>query len=47
MSKWPVQKQIQRTTQQHVDHQDATDIQKKTIFKTASSLVNTNVTQKR
>jgi len=29
MTKWPVQKQTHRTTQKHVEHQGATDIQKK------------------
>jgi len=28
MPKWPVHKQTHRTTQKHVEHQDATDIQK-------------------
>ena len=33
MAKWIVhQKQQHRTTQKHVEHQDATDIQEKTIF---------------
>ena len=32
MTKWPVQKPIHRTTQTHVEHQDATDIQKKTLI---------------
>ena len=32
MTKWPVQKPTQRTTQKHVEHQDATDIQKNTLF---------------
>jgi len=33
MTKWPVQKQTQITTQKHVEHPDATYIQKKhTIF---------------
>jgi len=26
MTKWPVQKPTHRTTQNHVDHEDATDI---------------------
>ena len=26
MTKWPVHKQLHRTTQKHVEHQDATDI---------------------
>jgi len=29
MTKWSVQKQTHRKTQKHVEHQDATDIQKK------------------
>ena len=34
MTNWPVQKQkqTQRTTQNHVEYQDATDIQKKILF---------------
>ena len=28
MTKWPVQKPTHRPTQKHVEHQDATDIQK-------------------
>jgi len=28
MTKWPVQKLAQRTTQKHVQHHDATDIKK-------------------
>jgi len=31
-TKWPVQKPTHRTTQQHAEHHDATDIQKTTIF---------------
>jgi len=27
MAKWPVQKQTHKTTQKHVEHQDARDIQ--------------------
>jgi len=30
MTKWPVQNQSHRTTQKHVEHQDATGIPKKT-----------------
>jgi len=32
MTKWSVQKPTQRTTQKHVEHQDATDIQKTHYF---------------
>jgi len=32
MTKWTVQKQTHRTTQKHVEHQDATAIQKKLLF---------------
>jgi len=32
MTKWPIQKQTHRTTQKHVEHQDATDIQKKQLI---------------
>jgi len=32
MTKWPVQKPTHRTTQKHVEHQDATDIQNKLFF---------------
>jgi len=32
MTKWPVQKQTHRKTKKHVGHQEATDIQKKTIL---------------
>jgi len=32
MTKWPVQKPTRRTTQKHVEHQAATDIQKKLLF---------------
>jgi len=28
MTKWPVQKPTHRTTRKHVEHQDATDIQR-------------------
>jgi len=40
MTKWPVQKQTHRTTQKHVEHQDATDIQKNTNFSSDSGLIN-------
>jgi len=35
LTKWPVQKQTHRTTQKHVhvEHQDATDIQKKSLLR--------------
>jgi len=32
MTKWHVQKQTHRTTQKHIKHEDATDIQKKNYF---------------
>ena len=32
MTKWPIQKQTHRTTHKHVEHQGATDIQKKPCF---------------
>jgi len=32
MTKWPGQNQTHRTTQKHAEQQDATDIQKKTVF---------------
>ena len=32
MTKWPVQTPINRTTQNHEEHQDATYIQKKCVF---------------
>jgi len=32
MTKRPVHRKTHRTTQKHVEHQDATGIQKKTIF---------------
>jgi len=32
MTKWSVQKQTHRTTKKHIEHQDATDIQKKPYF---------------
>jgi len=32
MTKWPLQKQTQRTTQKHVEHQDETDLKKKHYF---------------
>jgi len=32
MTKWQIQKQTHRTTQNHVEHEDATDIQKKNYF---------------
>ena len=32
MTKCPIQKQTHRTTQKHVENQDATDIQKKNLF---------------
>ena len=36
MTKWPIHKPTHRTTQKHVEYQDATDIQKTTnpiVFK--------------
>ena len=33
MTKWPAQKQTHRRTHKHVEHQDATDIQKKIFLK--------------
>jgi len=32
MTKWPIQKQTHRTTHKHVEHQGATDIQKKLVL---------------
>jgi len=32
MTKWHVQKPTHRTTQKHVEHKDATDIQKKHYY---------------
>jgi len=32
MTIWPVQKLTQKTTQKHIQHQDATDIKKKYFF---------------
>jgi len=32
ITKWPVHKQTHRTTQKHVEHQDATDIHKKLLI---------------
>jgi len=32
MTKWPVQKPTHRTTQKYVEHDDATDIQKKKLI---------------
>ena len=50
MTKWPVHKQTHRTTQKHIEHQDATDIQKHVfvfylIFK--SSYLGQNTTRLR
>jgi len=44
MTKWPVQKPKHRTTQKHVEHQDATDIKKKKTFLCKAKYIFTRIT---